>query len=273
MRVGRLFGTQQLKRAFIFALWANSLSAVAQDTALVGVMVRNEVSARAQESRYSYSELERSARTDGHLWSENVVETDDGPLRRLLAVDGKALSTQDTTKESERIAAILRNPTLFRTENATHRGDEVRATALLALLPKAFLISPAGSDGSCQRFLFRPNPAFEPSSYEERVIHAMGGSLTVNTAAGRLCTLQSKVLTPVEFAHGLLGSVDAGGGFSLERVPVTKDHWKSARISVHIKGHILLLKTLTRDQEVERSNIQLLPFHPTLEQAAKMTRP
>jgi hypothetical protein len=44
-------------------------------------------------------------------------------------------------------------------------------------------------------------------------------------------------------------------------------------ISVHVDGRILLLKSITRDQETTRTNIHIVPQHLSLAEAAKLSRP
>lgn len=261
--------------ATIFALSyiTTAVSGLAQDTSLVARMAANEVAARKQDVHFSYLSEERSSRTGGHLWREKVVETDDGPLRHLLAVDGRSLAGPDAKAEADRIAALVKDPAAFRRENEPHKDDETHAALLLELLPKAFLLTPDGEERGCTRFTFRPNPAFQPSSYEERAIHAMGGTVSLKQPMDRLCDLQARILTPVEFGFGLLGRIEPGGYFSLERVPVNATDWKSDRISVHLEGKILLMKTLTRQQDVVRTDIHVVPPHLSLLQAQQLAQP
>ena len=242
-------------------------------TAVVARMTGNEVAARKQEIRYSYLSDERSTRTGGHLWHEKVVETPDGPLHRLLAVDGHPLSSSEAQAESNRIAALVQNPDAFRRLNAAHADDESHAAQLLQLLPKAFLLVPNGEENGCTRFAFRPNPNFQPSSYEERAIHAMGGTVSLRQPEGRLCHLHATIEQPVEFGFGLLGTIEKGGYFDLERKPVDGNNWKSDHISVHVQGKILMLKSLTREQETQRSEIKVIPQHLSLEQAGQLSLP
>ena len=237
----------------------------------VSAMAANEVAARNQDNLYSYVAEEISARTGGHRWTEKVIETSDGPLHRLLAVDGKPLTPGEAKAEGDRISAIVRNPDDFRRTSNLHKDDEVRAQQLLQLLPRAFTITPAGEADGCAVFSFRANPAFQPSSYEERVAVAMVGTVSLKQPVDRLCSLQAKIAQPVEFGFGFLGRIEEGGRFSLERRPVDPIHWKSEYISVHIQGRILLLKSLTREQEVRRTNVHIVPSNISLEQAALMT--
>lgn len=236
-------------------------------------MAANEKTARAQEHHFSYYSEERSSRTGGHLWKEKVVETDDGVLRRLLTVDGHPLNPAQMQAEEQRIEGIVAHPEAFRKMNAGHHDDEVKATELLEILPKAFLISPAGEENGCARFSIRPNPDFQPSTYEERIIHVLKGTVSIKQPEDRLCRLEARITQPVEFGFGLLGKVNSGGHFELERTQVDPKNWKSVHISVHVDGRILLLKSITRDQETTRSEIHIVPQHLSLAEAAKLSRP
>jgi hypothetical protein len=88
-----------------------------------------------------------------------------------------------------------------------------------------------------------------------------------------LCDFEARLSQPVEFGFGLLGRLNSGGHFSFQRVQVNANNWKTAHISVHVDGRILLLKSLSRDQEVTRVNIASVSPHLSLADAAKLTRP
>lgn len=247
--------------------------AVTSGTDVVMQMAWNEKAARAQEQHFSYFSEERSPRTGGHLWKEKVVETDDGALRRLLAVDGKPLTAAQAESEERRIEGIVAHPAAFRKLNKTHQDDEVQATKLLDILPKAFIISPAGQQNGCVRFSIRPNPAFKPSTFEERIIHVLEGSVSIKEPQDRLCRIEARISQPVEFGFGFLGKIESGGHFELERAQVDPNDWKSVHISVHVDGRILLLKSITRDQETTRTDIHVVPRNLSLAQAANLSRP
>jgi hypothetical protein len=235
-------------------------------------MAANEVAARQQRSHFFFVAQERSVRTDGHLWKENVVETDDGPLRRLIAIDNKPLTPSQAAAEQRRIDYLVAHPDAFRRQNQAHKDDETRATELMQMLSTAYIMTPNGEVNGCTRFTFQPRPEFRPSSYQERVAHEMAGTVAVKQPDNRLCALEATILHPVEFGYGMLGRVDQGGHFSLTRKQIDPKNWKSDRISVHITGRILMLKTLAQDQDTVRSDIRLVPQNLTLAQAAQLTR-
>ena len=144
-------------------------------------MVNGEEIARRQHKHFSYTSEERSTRTNGHLWEEKAVETDDGVLKRLIAVDRRPLSPSEAHAEERRIKDLVAHPAAFRRLSQSHEEDETHAIQMLQVLPQAFLISPDGQQQGCARFAFRPNPSFQPSTYEERVVHVLEGTLSVKS--------------------------------------------------------------------------------------------
>jgi hypothetical protein len=101
----------------------------------------------------------------------------------------------------------------------------------------------------------------------------MVGTVSLKQPEDRLCTLDAKILHPVEFGFGMLGHIDQGGHFSLARKQIDATHWKSDHISVHISGRILMLKSLAQNQDAVRTQIRVVPQNLTLAQADQITRP
>jgi hypothetical protein len=235
-------------------------------------MAANEVAARQQRSHFFYVSEERSDRTGGHLWKENVVEVNDGPLRRLIAVDNKPLTPAEADAEQRRIDYLVAHPDDFRRQNQAHKDDETRATQLMQMLSTAYILAPDGEVNGCTRFTFQPRPEFRPSSYQERVAHELAGTVSVKQPEDRLCTLEARIVHPVEFGFGVLGRIDEGGHFSLARRQIDAKNWKTDRFSVHIKGRILMLKSLAQNQDAIRTAIRVVPQTLTLAQAAQLTR-
>jgi hypothetical protein len=257
--------------ALVLALLA--ATAWPQETSLIEKVAANEVAARKGRPHYFYVSEERSARTGGHLWKENVVETTDGPLRRLIAIDNRRLTAAEAQAEQRRVDNLVAHPDEFRRLNQAHKDDEERAAQLLQMLSSHFVLTPNGEVNGCLRFTFQPKPDFRPASYQERVAHEMAGTVSLKRPEDRLCTLDATIVHPVEFGYGMLGHIDQGGHFSLARKQVDQKNWKSDHITVHINGRILMLKSLAQDQEAIRSEIRIVPQNLTLAQAAQITLP
>jgi hypothetical protein len=242
-------------------------------SSLVARMAENERQARIDlKEHFSFLLQERSPRTGGHLWMERVVEVDEGKVARLLKVDGVPLSTEAAAAEQRRLTNLANDPEAFRRLNASAQSDEKHLIGLLGALPSQFVMTPAGTVNGCTQFSFKPNPAYQPASMEEKVLHAMEGTVTIKEPEDRLCELQSRIASPVSFGFGLLGRVNQGGNFQLQRRQVSPDTWKSVRMVVHMDGKILMMKSLTRDQDAIRSEIKVVPQHISLQQAVELTR-
>ncbi len=240
---------------------------------IVKTMVQNEAAARRDRVCFSFTSFERSTRTGGHLWQEKVVETPDGLMRRLVAEDGKPLPPDRAMAEDRRIAYMAASPEAFRAANADRRADEQRLARVLQILPRAFLFAANGEQDGALHIGYRPNPSFIPSTYEERILHQMAGTLMIQMPTIRLAAIDGHLIDRVSFGYGLLGHVEKGSGFTMRRTEVTPADWKTTHVSVHMDGKILLLKSISRDQESVHNDVHAMPTNVSLAQVAALTRP
>lgn len=239
---------------------------------MVSAMVQNEKHARQHLTYFRYTSVERSTRTGGHLWTENVVETPNGLLRRLIAEDGKPLPPARASAEDRRIASLVADPSALRAANADRRSDEARMGKILDILPKAFLFNADGMQGDCVRIAFRPNPAYSPSAFDERIVHGLAGTILIHMPDQRLCGIDGHLVDRISFGFGLLGHIDKDSHFHVVRVPVTATDWKNAHINVHVDGKVLLFKSLSRDQDAIHSGASPVPPNLSLAEAAALTQ-
>ena len=239
---------------------------------MVNQMLQAENAAREMRQHFLYRREERSLRTKGRLWNEVVVETTDGRMHRLLTVDGKPLSASEAKAEDSRITDLGNHPADFRREAQARRDDELRLSNLLKEVPRLFLLKMDGSDGDCTRVSFAPNPQFQESSYQDRVVHAMSGVLLIHAADMRLCAIDAHMDHGVEFGFGLFGKVSDQSHFSVVRQQVSPGVWKTTKINVHVDGTLLLMKSVSRDEDSSHYGFKPIPHDLTVAQAAAMVR-
>ena len=239
---------------------------------MVNQMLQAENAAREMRQHFLYRREERSLRTKGRLWNEVVVETTDGRMHRLLSVDGKPLSASEAKAEDSRINYLGNHPADFRREAQARRDDELRLSNLLKEVPRLFLLKMDGSDGDCTRVSFAPNPQFQESSYQDRVVHAMSGVLLIHAADMRLCAIDAHMDHGVEFGFGLFGKVSDQSHFSVVRQQVSPGVWKTTKINVHVDGTLLLMKSVSRDEDSSHYGFKPIPHDLTVAQAAAMVR-
>ena len=223
---------------------------------LVKDVVFNELQERREVSLWQYRAEKRVA---SQATVEQEIETVSGPVFRVLARQGRPLDEAGEKKETERLNNLLRNPAEQATMERAYKADEQRLQRLIAAMPDAFLYTyDAMTDGNL-RLSFRPNPAYNPATYEARVYHALAGEIWIQPQQKRLVKLDAHIFAEVDFGFGLLGRIDKGGTFQIGREQVGRTRWKTDLVDVHISGRMVLFKTISKDQHVVRSDFRPLP--------------
>jgi hypothetical protein len=255
-----------------------SLTAAQQHSAeaardLVREVIYNELHDRERDSHWEY-------RSECVSAAENLVreqvETDNGPVFRVLAEDGAPLDEARQQREDKRLDRYVHDPGEVARVRHAHEEDEARLAGVMEMLPKAFVFEYQGGlnqnapADELVRIAFRPDPQFSPSSYEARIVHALAGTLTVDTRLKRMIDMRGVLAERVDFGYGLLGHVDKGGSFEIHRVRVSAAHWKTDLVEVHIQGKVLMLKTVSKDQREARSDFRPVPNGTTLAEAKQM---
>jgi hypothetical protein len=195
-----------------------------------------------------------------------LVETPQGALKRKLEDHGRPLSPAERQADDQHIEAFLRDPGAQAKARKDANHDDDQATEMLKLLPKAFLWTVIGEQGDQITLGFKPDPAFQPRSLEAKVLAAMGGQVVIDRAQNRIATIRGSLLSDVKFGFGILGRLQQGGTFEVERREVAPHHWQMTASRVHIAGHALLFKTIGAEEDETHTDFKPSPYQ-TLEQA------
>jgi len=233
---------------------------------LITRMVANENLAEQHRDHYMYLSKERSERTGGHLWTERVAETTAGKVRLLLAEDDQPLTGERLAAERGRLAEIAAHPDVFQKREQALRNDERHAKQMLELLPKAFLFDAPVIESGFTRIHFKPNPAYTPQSMEERILHAMTGSVLIDPAV-RLHGIEGRLPEDVNIGFGLIATIKAGSNFATTRGRVGGNEWKTAVLDTDINGRAIFFKAIGKKEHAEHSDFKLLPYDLTVPQA------
>jgi hypothetical protein len=236
----------------------------------VTTLVANEDLAAKHKDHYSYLSKERSDRTNGHLWTEKVVETDAGKIRFLLAEDGQPLSPDRVAQERGRLAAIVADPAAFVRKSQSVKDDEVHAMQMLSFAPRAFLFSDARPEGNFIHIDYRPNPAYATQSIEERVLHAMTGSMLIDPQTMRLHRIDGHLPEDVSIGFGLLATIHAGSSFSTTRDRFGEPDWKTTTVDTNINGRVIFFRSIAKNEHAEHSNFVRVPNDLTVAQAVTL---
>jgi hypothetical protein len=237
--------------------------------ALIAALIENERQAMLTRERYTYLSNERSDRTGGHMWTEHVVETAQGRVRLLTAVDGQPLSAERTQQERARLNAIAADPADFIRHEQAQKNDEEHSRHLLELLPVDFLFDNVHLQNGVWRIEFRPNPAVSPSSIEDQVLHGMSGWLSIDERQLRMLHIEGRLAQDVSIGFGILANIHAGSRFSSDR-QLLEGHWRTVHVITDIRGKAALFKTVSRNGDLTRSDFHYLDHSVTVPEAVTL---
>ena len=236
---------------------------------LVKAMVAHEDDESAHRDRYAFLSMERSDRTGGHLWTERVVETAQGRVRMLLAVDGKPLDAAAARQERDRLHAIVADPSAFLRKEQAQKDDEAHARQMLDMLPRAFVFDNVRLADGVWRMDFHPNPDYSPSGMQERVLYGMSGWVAIDERQQRLLHVEGKLPQDVSIGFGILATIKAGSFFGSDRNDID-GHWRTVHVVTDIRGKAALFKSVAKNSDITRSEFRYLDPGTTIAQAVEL---
>jgi hypothetical protein len=233
---------------------------------LVTLVIANELSDRERLRKWICM-IEK--RVGKQMLTEVQVETKDGPLFRLLAIDGAALSADQQRQDDARIDRLMKDPRPLLKLKQEEDDDEVKLQKVMSLMSQAFVYEYDGVVEDLVRVKFRPKPDYVPPTYEARVIHSLAGTVLIDSEHKRLAKVAGQLMNRVDFGYGLLGRVDSGT-VELGRVEVGPLQWKTAFINIHFSGRAMVFKTINKEQYERRSDFRAVSGDLNLADAKDM---
>jgi len=237
---------------------------------LVREMVQNELNSGKNDP--SLWRFRKITVKDSKKQMYDVIETKNGEVDRLLAVNGQPLSAEQQRAENERIQKLSADPDEQKKRAEAEKHDGAQETQLLKMLPDALTYQYAGKRGDIIRLTFKPNPNFHASTHEAEVFHHMAGVMLINNRNKRLAELSGRLITEVKFGGGILGHLDKGGTFEVKQREVARGHWDLTLLDTELAGKELFFKTISVREKTIESNYSRVPSNITVEQAAQILR-
>jgi hypothetical protein len=239
-------------------------------TALVRRALQHRAQADASHRplRYLLRKIEQR-RDSTHDTTKQIIETKDGAVARLIAIDGHPLSPEADRAELDRLDHLAQHPELQEHRHKNEQRDAARINHLMALLPEAFLyhleaIAPCGPS-QCYRLSFAPNPRFHPPDLEADVLRGIAGEVWIDRTQERLTRIDARFIADVDFGFGILGKLNKGGTVLLQQTdignPTTHD-WELTHLRFNLAGKALLVKSL--DLQITEEASQFSPVAPNL---------
>lgn len=233
----------------------------------VRAAVDSELNAsKTDKSIWMYTERDD---TPDHRALYDTIETHQGTLKRMIELNGQRLSGSAEQAEIQRIDHYVHDSSAQAKARRSSAHDDAQATEMLKMLPEAFIWTIASQNNEYTTLRYRPNPDFNPPDMQSRVMGTMGGEMVIARNGNRIRSLRGKLLDDVRIGWGILGKLDRGGSFDVERRMVGDGRWQITETHVHIGGHALLFKTIGQQEDDVKTDWKPSPAD-TLDEAAHL---
>jgi hypothetical protein len=244
------------------SLWQASAVFGQDPKHLVQLAVQTELAAdRDDHSRWLYFETNRKPEHTVKQW---VAETRDGDLRRVIELNGQPISEPE---QQQKIESFLQDTSARSKQRKGEQHDDQQATELLQMLPEAFVWTKEGEKDNNTILHFKPDPQFQPPDMEARVFAAMEGDMAVDSEQHRIVSLKGRLIHDVKILGGILGNLDSGGTFDVERRQIGGSEWQITETHVHIQGHVLIFKSISEQEDDEKTRFKQLSGDISMQQA------
>jgi hypothetical protein len=207
--------------------------------------------------------------------TKEIVETREGFVARLVAINDQPLSQADEQREQARLNALLSDPSRQSHRKQSEDQDTGIVLKLLRMLPQAFLYEYSGPgqtpSGMVEKFRFHPNPRFSPPDIETEALTAMIGEIWIDSAGERVARLEGHLQQDTDYGWGILGKLDKGGWIVIEQASVGAGQWRIARFQMKMSLRILF-KNKSFDTTQEMTQYAPVPANLNYRQAIQMLR-
>lgn len=229
----------------------------------VNALVRRAIQHRLEESKSHAPVRYIFHQDDGkHDTTKAVIETKDGDVERLIAVNGKPLSAEADRTELARLDDLAAHPEKQEQRKKGQRDFVQRMDQLAAMVPDAFVYKLEGTtpcpSGECWRVSFTPNPKFDPPDRSSALFRGVAGEVLIDRPDDRLERLDSHFISNVDFGFGILGRVSKGGTVHAEQMDVGGKQWELTALKLNVTGRFLLVKPFRRQLLQEMTGYMLV---------------
>ncbi|HEY6447226.1 MAG TPA: hypothetical protein VIY53_12265 [Acidobacteriaceae bacterium] len=265
----------------------------ADTTALIRQAVANRF---AENSTHHPLRFVLHKQDDRHNITQQIIETPQGDVALLIAVNGIPISAAGRAAERNRLAVLDAHPEIQAHRQKREQADSSRVDSLLRMLPDAFLYTyqdtvpcyvgtppalpipgppqPAQSapqpETHCFHLTFQPNPHWDPPSLEAKILRGMAGEIWIQAADDRLYKLSARLIDDVDFGWGIVGRLDKGGTIDLEQTRIAEHDWELTRMKLSLTGKALMVKPLSYHINEELSHFAPAPPATDYHQAIRI---
>jgi hypothetical protein len=243
-------------------------------------LVRRAVQFRLEEEKIHRPVRYVLRKTDGdHETTKEIIETKDGDVARLMAINGKPLTAEQEQAESSRLDTLAAHPEMQERRRRSEQKDAARVDQLVGMLPDSEVYRFEGmvacGTRQCYRLSFTPNLKFQPPHLEAEVLRGFAGEVWIEKTQQRLVRLDAALVRDVNIGFGILGRLDKGGTIELQQeLESNVQEWQPTVMKMNLSGKALMVKTVNiRMEEVASDFAPVSPGIGYREAIAMLKKP
>lgn len=200
---------------------------------------------------------------DKGLELRDEIESRDGMVARLIALNGQPLTPAKDAAEHARLQRLLDNPSDFYDHHKHDQDGKNLAVELLHQFPQAMIFSfapdqtPAANNSSPQIVIdFQPDPKFKPRTTKGEALRGLAGRIWIEKPTGHLVRMHASIISDTNIGWGILARIYKGGSLDLEQTDAGP-RWMFSHLDEHITVRALLVKTLNVNLKLQSAE-----YHP-----------
>lgn len=261
-------------------------------------LIRNAVANRfAEDKNHEPQRFVFHKQDERHNLTQQIIETPQGDVALLIAVNGVPLGPIGRQNEKNRLDALDAHPEYQEHRHRREQADTARVDTLLRMLPDAFLYTyestvpcnvttlpdipvpgappraPAAAQPatvSCYHMTFTPNPQWDPPSLEAKVLRGMAGDAWLDVTDDRLYKLDAHLIDDVDFGWGIVGRLNKGGTIYLEQTLIGGHDWELTRMKMNFTGKAFVVKPISFHINEELAHFAPIPPGTDYHKAIRM---
>jgi hypothetical protein len=214
------------------------------------------------ELLYTRKQEKRELAADGTVRSTTTLVTrrdpwDERMVTRVIEKDGKPLPADEVTKQEiklrKQVEEARKKPPKLMNEEETWMDE----------LPDALEFSKVGTEQVQGRettlYEFHPRPGYKAKQSRARAFEKVQGKVWVDLLDTEVVKLDVLVIDTISMGFGVLGRVEKGTHFEMERKKWDIGAWFETWQRVRFDLRLLMVKSLRQEIEVRWSNLSFRP--------------
>ncbi len=246
-------------------------SAALDPTALVRRAIQHRFDSAPNQPPLRYLLRKQDGPRDN---TKEIIETRDGDVARLVALNGQPLNPQANQDELDRLHLLANHPEVQQHRKLREQKDAERVNRLMRLLPDAFLYRFEGmvpcAAGQCYRLEFLSQSALCSTRRGSGIFRGMAGEVWIDQAQERLTRLDAHLISNVDFGWGILGKLDEGGTIQIEQADIGGRNWQVTLLKLNLRGKALMVKSLNIQITEQASHFSPVPAGIDYRQAIQL---